>query len=41
MNNAQLNLSVWIDSLYCLRESFQTVNAGNQNIVNTTSLQLG
>ena len=41
MNNAQLNLSVWIDRLDGLREAFQTVNASNQNIFNTSVLKFG
>jgi len=40
MNNAQLNLGVWIDSLNGLWEIFKTVNAGNQNIFNTSILLL-
>ncbi len=41
MNNAQLNLRVRIDRFDGFRESFQTIDTGDENILHAARLQLG
>src|SRR6478672_6198915 len=39
MHDAQLDSSLWIDALDCLRKSFQSVHTDNQDILHSTVLE--
>ena len=39
MDNAKLNLSLWVDRLDRFREAFQTIYAGNENILHAAILE--
>lgn len=40
MNDAQLDVRLWGDAVYRIREAFQAVHSGNQDILKTTGFKL-
>lgn len=40
MDDAQLDMGLWVDAVYRIPEALQTINAGNQDVLKTTIFQL-